>query len=1013
MKSLLQVAHKFSLTTSYIVNLLAQKGHAIEDHFQTKLTQEQYGIVAVDQVGEDVDKTNRDERRLSDKIRNWSLGQIKFYDKDKDFGFVKDILTHEDAYFRRAYLKSDIVNNTDYVLFKAQPSRRKKGENDAFNLTLLQDFDNEEVLRFFYGQTHISEIRQVILSKLSPNGILAVAIDEFVHLPAINGDRDYQDMLVRIDAYGAWLSAERKFELNRVGEIKLTKGAAPIYLVDYWLDGRTAVRPSSDVIIERFIHCSEKDQFRILYESDADLQHQLLLKIQGQDGGKNMLLFVSRYLQRRSPDYRRCESFVAEAKVRNDDLTSLYRWACKVTRATITQQEEAELFYDGFLDTVNFDWIVAHARELDEIKISKLFRNLQYEGDYPPFLTQIAEQNVSSVRLSNNEAGCSAVIRLILHPSLNAGYTKAAIEPIADLVESLLPSRYRLSWWQQKLIRELPDSEILELLHSAHDTAARLDYWLRIGLIDEKRAARLVYQILLEKPDVTTSRQFYDLYSVLQLVLSYGEISLLETKLSDCNMSFIRLALWLKEDKGEILYDNFSNKFAYLVPADQVLFLRKLFYYADTGRFELTPATLRGLTLIDYEIYKSALRYHPTNELDISAFIVITILNGFTEHGKFISETDLLRLLLRELTRATGPKQKFQIKTLFEKCKGRTNLVHNFRGDRRIEVEGEFLVLHFNFDDAVVEDTKKLPGRRYDPRRKLWFVPLIELETVRKFAVVHFFRLEVGGNRYENNVHLAKLDRESKAPAGITFCEGRLAQTVDNVSKNPFWWCHNKPCHQNCETTHSAEDWQGYTLLDMLRIMQIGTEEGRSLEGHSERKGFYRLIGLINRFRSLINLLYCRECEHLMHPADESDYAHYRVVRFCCENDTCSKHRQEVYLHHCFNRKCNSFIDSRVSKKCSHGWYICSSHVCGCCCSDQKNGQRLENLKKVGRSVPEKLQIEVEKKLGHLERAIHSCYNCAAEMDEIAKEIFVCRECKITYHLSQNNFSRPNRNIVE
>ena len=134
--------------------------------------------------------------------------------------------------------------------------------------------------------------------------------------------------------------------------------------------------------------------------------------------------------------------------------------------------------------------------------------------------------------------------------------------------------------------------------------------------------------------------------------------------------------------------------------------------------------------------------------------------------------------------------------------------------------------------------------------------------------------------------------------------------------------------------------------------MLFNTDEQNSYGQTIENGKYYQFIGFINRFNLLLDKLYCNDCNQILSPVKTSNFGAHNVLHFHCTNNSCNN-KDHIYLTHCLNGKCNSIIDSRVSKKCSNNWIICES--CGCCCSHEKNVQRLENLRKTGGNISEKL----------------------------------------------------------
>jgi hypothetical protein len=189
--------------------------------------------------------------------------------------------------------------------------------------------------------------------------------------------------------------------------------------------------------------------------------------------------------------------------------------------------------------------------------------------------------------------------------------------------------------------------------------------------------------------------------------------------------------------------------------------------------------------------------------------------------------------------------------------------------------------------------------------------------------------------------------------------------------KREFWWCGGQPCFSKCETIHQTEEWEKYTLLDFCEILGLNTDETNKIGDYVPKGYYYQFISLINRFNRLLDKLYCQDCNHILYPSDfgTSHFAAHTVVRFQCRNESCSNN-DEIYLNHCLNGQCNCIIDSRVSKRCDNGLFICDN--CGSCCSHNMLERRLSNLKLTGGYIHDNLVKCVNEKLGHLERGEYS-----------------------------------------
>ena len=172
---------------------------------------------------------------------------------------------------------------------------------------------------------------------------------------------------------------------------------------------------------------------------------------------------------------------------------------------------------------------------------------------------------------------------------------------------------------------------------------------------------------------------------------------------------------------------------------------------------------------------------------------------------------------------------------------------------------------------------------------------------------------------------------------------------------------------------------------------------------------YNQFMSHINRFNQLLEKIYCKECNHILYPVESSNYAAYSVTRFCCENEKCNEHKKTVYLNHCLNGKCNSIIDSRDSKKCPNGLYICQ--VCGSCCSHSMFIRHLNNLEKTGGLIHSDLRLKIENKAGHLERAEYYCHSCGKMMTETSIETFACYVCNVVYKTDKYRFKREHKSL--
>ncbi len=563
--------------------------------------------------------------------------------------------------------------------------------------------------------------------------------------------------------------------------------------------------------------------------------------------------------------------------------------------------------------------------------------------------------------------------------------------------------------WETKKGRIVPETEIINLILTDENFTDRFSHWVLNEVLSKEDLNNLLLRFLSECNPVANRLNFAATFRVIKW-LSENNQELLELFVG-VHKDYHKVIAWFL-DKSEYLdFGYLREAFIYFRPEQQVRIVKKLFYLKALDKFDLTVEKLEQLARFDLELYRLNNVHNPEVPVDVSTDVVIKALRSLKDSGKFLIESELLSFVLEDL-RFTVDKN-IRLKDYFEPCKGRTrkNFDWNSVQGSITKVKGEnqdFFLINFPYNESLVSKVRNLPGRRWDGIERNWLVPATNEYEIRNFAKENNFRLNIGGISYQDNAHLAKLVL-GNIPLGIRFCEGREAKDVDSITGEKFYWCKNEACHKLCEAVHTEHQWEQYTLLDFCEILALNTDDTNSVRDVIPYSKYYQFVGLINRFNRLLEKLFCHECDHILFPAEQSNFAAHAVVRFCCENQTCSQKSQVVYLNNCLNGKCNCIIDSRESKKCPNGLYICSN--CGGCCSHVMLEKRLNSLQTTGGFIHSNLRYAVEKYLGHSERAQYFCHKCAEPMDEISEDVFRCSSCNVVYDTTPYKLPRNHKNI--
>lgn len=607
------------------------------------------------------------------------------------------------------------------------------------------------------------------------------------------------------------------------------------------------------------------------------------------------------------------------------------------------------------------------------------------------------------------------------------------------------------SFWQNGVGKTTPFGYLSDFLDFDKDKYVKLEKWVENGMIDKEEARSLLLNSIESLSQINSRYDFYKLlYSIEYLINNtQGKI----TPLLDRGDKFVLLILWHLKVSEDFDLEWLSGRFVYFKPEDQVYVFKRLFYLKHIGKLQFDIRILDRVVRADLDIHIANCRFSDDITIDISTHIIIECIKAFVENNNFTFKSSYIFKDLQH-----NSKHKFIIENYFDLCKGRAlpnwrlyydikdgvaannwesnsggRILKKWYGESKfyyaIEFSPTLNVVAYNYYGSysyhkknpnftrLKEEVKKLPRRKWNNDLKHWGVPAKYEKEVLAFGSKNRFYIDFkDSNDVKNNKHLLQFDRWVKdphgsglrrnIPRGIIHCEGRKASRLHSVFGTEYWWCVNQECHRNCVDTHLKCDseslekdvWEDYTLLDILRILKINVDEIKGEEvvkdGH-----YYKLLGHVNAFNRLVNKLYCEECESMLYPVKSSNFALYRVVKFHCVNINCSKNHQEIYLSQCLNGECKTVIDSRVSKRCCHGLYIC--HHCGTCCSEESFVRRLRSLRKLGGYIHSKLILNVKKQNGHLEKKEYYCYKCSEMTTEINDNTFQCLKCNVTYNLNK------------
>lgn len=225
------------------------------------------------------------------------------------------------------------------------------------------------------------------------------------------------------------------------------------------------------------------------------------------------------------------------------------------------------------------------------------------------------------------------------------------------------------------------------------------------------------------------------------------------------------------------------------------------------------------------------------------------------------------------------------------------------------------------------------------------------------------------------------------------FCAPKLSNVKNQAIGLPFYWCNGNECFRSVlanQFLKNMSSWHQYTLFHIAEILGYPKLEIRD-GGIETDESISIFIILANKALRKFIQLKCKGCGHLMYPekTDKFHSSHY----YYCINSNCLKYMAHVYLNYCFNCK-KGLIDSRESRQCPNGWYICPT--CLSCCDDQQYERIIQKYVLSKRQIPN--QIKAKYKMGHNNKGQYYCPKCGFQLEIKSSEAY-CLQCNARYNL--------------
>ena len=512
--------------------------------------------------------------------------------------------------------------------------------------------------------------------------------------------------------------------------------------------------------------------------------------------------------------------------------------------------------------------------------------------------------------------------------------------------------------------------------------------------VDNIYLAVLLTELLsIDRPDKTKD----DYYTIRDWENAFKN-HLVELKKHNAGNKHLATLLWSVYFQTSSSLDTLSEMFVYLPPYLQIRCVKKLFSLIEQGKVSYTAESLYkalnkgdGQMCLPLEIVFAYLKMRESNPVaTLTNETMLQLLDGRNDHREWIG----IRNLVTDCFGRWSAQFKDGASSRFysDYYNGRMRVTEQgiiiYAPKQMINKQGQ----ETGYNNKYFQSIQDLIRITYDNSD-------YKMTDNNGKGVAYLFKkekeieLHALARAYNFDYGKEDISYEVYQTVEEEFCECRLSDSLDRDFGIAFNWCSNKPCYRPPLRFHVATEWEQYNVLDFMRILHIPTDYVNAL-GKRTKYGYYIILSsYLISFAKFYEHLKCRGCGQLMKPENVSNFAFRAVTQFSCVDENCEEYGKTVYLNHCFNTfKCNATIDSRDSKKCPNGQYICPE--CWACCSTENYRIRIANLTKTGGEISRWLMDFVNDDKGHWEKDEYYCYKCG-EMAIVENDMLRCPSCQI------------------
>jgi hypothetical protein len=696
------------------------------------------------------------------------------------------------------------------------------------------------------------------------------------------------------------------------------------------------------------------------------------------------------------------EKILFENNTFNYNFSEFFKKIIEEFEVYINEEYKFELFSKGLFNKISENEIIANVNKLDKALLEKTFSFFSYE-------------KISMLKILKEKILVSNSSESFFVYDLGKLYlSEESFNLFEEFTIANINQEIYYDLWVKKKAKTFPSYYINFLLNKNPNNYNNIAIWIKEELITQDFVLNFMLENLYYDENDIDSAIFNNNFYRIKYIIEKDSSKI--DFLFEKNNSLNSLIIWSLCKINSFNFQALKKFFVYFPYDVQNNIVKKLFYLKSTNLFDLNVKHLKELSRFDLNLFKKTKEFLPEVNIDLTSELIINIIVSFSERKKFLCQSELIAIILNN----PNNKSSLIFDKYFESCKGQMilNYVPAHNGFlRKVNYEDKFyfsieIPQSQNFKgreyknrnyDALIKLVLQLPEVKWNPQKEHFGIKSKFETDVYSFARKNKLKIYTGKSFGIENIHLYEMKRHIK-PFGINYCEGRKSKKPSIYTNDFFYWCKGYKCHENCESIHEPDEWENYTLLDFCKILNLNLNETNKVGDNIENGKYYQFVSLINKFNHLLTKLICNCCSSILYPIETSHFARERIVKFKCNNIECKSRDVEIYLNNCLNGHCSEIIDSRISKKCPNGLFICKR--CSSCCSNSMVERRYNNLNSLGGHIHFDMLEFLKEKKGHKEKGEIFCYRCGDLFirNEDSNSILVCKTCNSKFDSQEGKY---------